>query len=464
MEHSIVKIKQVLLLIVDYALMGGGLALTLLLRYGPDNFPKQWSVHVWPFGLVFFVWLIIFFINGLYDLRLARNNVNFFRRFSEALIISALLSVGFFYLAPGVLIAPKTNLLISLGIFTFLFVLWRINFNALVARAVLKTRLLFIGRTPEVDELIQLFENMPQLGYEVTAIVDPEKKSPEGMMGKISIYHSLTTIRPAVNEHDAALVVLSPHIAGAFELQRELYELLFWKVGMMDLTSFYELITGRVPTSAFTESWFLENLQESRKRFYDLIRIIVDYALALALGALTFALLLPIAAAIRLESPGPILFKQKRVGRLGKIFTIYKFRSMRALSADGSAEIGAAQFAESRDERVTRVGRVLRALRLDELPQVWNILGGEMSFIGPRPERPEFVDQVKTSIPFFNVRHLVKPGMTGWAQINFTYTSTLEQLMTKLQYDVYYIKHRSFMLDAAILLKTVAVVVRKMGR
>jgi lipopolysaccharide/colanic/teichoic acid biosynthesis glycosyltransferase len=181
---------------------------------------------------------------------------------------------------------------------------------------------------------------------------------------------------------------------------------------------------------------------------------------SLALILLAAPLLLLIAIAIKFDSAGPVLFRQVRVGLHGKTFVIYKFRSMRD---DAELEAGSAWAAEG-DERVTRVGRLLRLFRLDEIPQAFNVLKGEMSVVGPRPERPCFVDRLAQVIPFYNLRHYLKPGITGWAQVMYRYGASVEDSYEKLQYDFYYAKHKSFRCDAAILLKTVRIVLFGRGR
>ncbi|MBZ9569449.1 sugar transferase, partial [Patescibacteria group bacterium] len=171
-------------------------------------------------------------------------------------------------------------------------------------------------------------------------------------------------------------------------------------------------------------------------------------------GLLITAILFPfIALAIKIDSPSPMFYSQKRVGKDGKIFTIYKFRTMKA-----GAEKEGPRWASSDDPRITRVGKVLRAIYIDEFPQFYNILKGDISFVGPRPERPEFVKQLKKKIPYYGVRHLVKPGFTGWAQINYHYGASVEEAREKLQYDLYYIKNRSFFLDLGIILKTIKII------
>jgi exopolysaccharide biosynthesis polyprenyl glycosylphosphotransferase len=227
----------------------------------------------------------------------------------------------------------------------------------------------------------------------------------------------------------------------------------------VDIITFFENLTGRVPVAALNESWFLENLKEADKKLYNFFKTAGDFILALILAVLLIAILPLIAIAIKLQDRGSVFYTQKRIGLDGREYIIYKFRTMIE-----NAESAGAQFAGMKDNRITPVGKFLRKTRLDELPQVWNILRGEMSFVGPRPERSEFVSELTRQMPFYAVRHLIKPGLTGWAQINYPYAGTFEENLKKLEYDLYYLKNRSILLDIAILFKTLNIVLRFKGR
>jgi lipopolysaccharide/colanic/teichoic acid biosynthesis glycosyltransferase len=187
--------------------------------------------------------------------------------------------------------------------------------------------------------------------------------------------------------------------------------------------------------------------------------------LAGILAGTGFVVLFPfIYLSIKINSPGPILYKQQRIGQGGRTFQLYKFRSMYSLTPDGGAETAGAQFAVKDDKRVTRVGKFLRKTRLDEIPQFINLLKGDITLIGPRPERPQIVEQLESAIIFYSLRHIVKPGLTGWAVVHQNYTDTMEKTLQKLQYDLYYIKNQSVFLDISILLKTINLVIRMMGQ
>ena len=230
---------------------------------------------------------------------------------------------------------------------------------------------------------------------------------------------------------------------------------------LLDRTALEETITGRIPLEYVSQTWFLEHLRENEKAWYEMAKRIGDILMAIPFGIITLILYPIVALIIKISSPGPVLYSQIRLGKFGKQFRIWKFRTMHV-----NAEKNGPQFtADAKtDPRLFAAGRVLRRLRIDEFPQIWNVLRGDLSFIGPRPERPEFVEQLTERMPYYSLRHLTRPGLTGWAQVRFlTPTASLEDNLKKLQYDVYYIKHCSPLLDMAILLKTIAIVLRRQG-
>ena len=239
----------------------------------------------------------------------------------------------------------------------------------------------------------------------------------------------------------------------------ELLECRLAGVGVREQEAVYELITGKIAVEALRPSYLIFNEGFSRHPWAELAKRTVDLILAIVLLLLTWPLMLVTAIIVRWDSPGPILFTQERVGRDGRTFTLLKFRSMRADAEMASGPVWATQD----DPRITRSGRFIRRARLDELPQLFNVLAGHMSLVGPRPERPHFVDDLTRKIPYFKQRHIVKPGLTGWAQINYRYGSTFEDAVQKLQYDLFYIKNQSLLFDLSILFNTVKIVILRKG-
>lgn len=438
----------------DIAILYVSLWLTLYLRYWPNFQTTVFHQHLLPFSIVYLTWLLIFYISGLYDFNIAKNSLIFYSTLFKSIITSAIVAIIFFYLIPFFGITPKTNLFINILILTFLIYLWRQLFNKLIQSPAFLNSVLVIGRNKESQHLTKYINENPQLGYYTKKII-PSKE--------IKLVFNLIEI---VIKENIQTIVTAPYPHLDSTLIRNLYHCLPLKVALFNLPDFYEHLTGKIPVSVIEELWFLENLMTYRKNFYETSKRVFDFLFALILGVATLPLYPFIALAIKLNSYGPVFIRQKRVGQDSHIFEIVKFRSMYALAPDGSAELNGPQWAKKDgDPRVTRVGSFLRKTRLDELPQLWNVIKGDMSFVGPRPERPEFVfgTNMERDIPFYQIRHLVKPGLTGWAQINFEYGSSIEDTIEKLQYDFYYLKNRSFLLDLSIILKTIKIILSREG-
>jgi sugar transferase (PEP-CTERM system associated) len=252
---------------------------------------------------------------------------------------------------------------------------------------------------------------------------------------------------------DEIIVAVRQQRGGVLPL-RELLDCRLHGMEITDLARYFERVHSKVPIELVKVSWLIYGNGYRQGWLRTLVKRVFDVAAALALLMLTLPVMLVTVLAIRIESGAPVIYRQERVGRRGRRFTVFKFRSM----AQDAEKGGEARWAVARDPRVTRVGRVIRRLRIDELPQLFNVLRGEMSFVGPRPERPEFVDMLTGQIPFYAVRHSVKPGLTGWAQVRYSYGATIEQSVRKLEYDLYYVKNHTLALDVLILLETVRVV------
>ncbi len=303
---------------------------------------------------------------------------------------------------------------------------------------------------------------------QVVCVVEESRGAKEGEQGAESLEPPSSHFvqaswqeLPSLLKMDWAGVILCSEQPLSEDLVDQLMQARFRGVKVYDLTDFYESLWQKVPIYYLQGGWFA--LTQGFHLFHNplgpRVKRLLDLGCALALLLLTLPLMLLTALAIRLESPGPVIFRQQRVGEGNSLFTLLKFRSMRQ-----DAEAQGAQWAQTNDSRVTRVGRFIRLTRIDELPQLWNVLRGEMSFIGPRPERPEFTHSLEKQIPFYNLRHLVRPGITGWAQVLYPYGASVEDARQKLQYDLFYIKNYSLSLDLAILFKTVRVVLFGRGR
>ena len=437
-------VKKFLLFFSDIVILYISLVLTLWVRY-LDDFQRQYWLHIYPFSLIFISWLLVFYIANLYEPKLLRNNVYFYSALFQAIIIAAAISVLFFYVIPLYGITPKTNLLIFLVIFTGLEFISRSISNNILQKS-FKKSVLIVGTNNQSLELDLFIKENPQLGYEIKFV-----------MGIFS--DKLKDISQTIREEKIDIIVLSPEAYQVPEIINIFYKSLEQKVGFMNLASFYENITGRVPLGAINQIWFLENLNEGNKRAYEIVKRGNDLVFAVIIGLISLLFYPFIILLIKATSDGSVFYKQKRVGQAGKVFEIIKFRTMNKDAEKGTGAV----WASNNDPRITRVGGFMRKTRIDELPQLWNILKGQMAFIGPRAERPEFHESLKT-VPFYEERYLIKPGLSGWAQINFRYGSSVADAAEKLKYDLYYIKNRSLLLDFGIALKTIRIMFQRSGK
>jgi len=433
------KAKKIVILLGDILILYGALTLTLIFRYGQSHFGESFYAHIKPFSLIFLIWLITFYLADLYKEKCLRIGLVMIRAFILALIVNVISSIILFYLFPLFFqLTPKTNLAIFALIFGILDITWRFILVKIYISGGLKNRLLIIGDSPIISEVINYLKTNPQIGYDVAAqIKESFGQGAEESINQIIAKEKIDTI------------VLRPQLKKELKFAKIFYQLLTSKISVIDLITFYEIIFKKLPLDELEESWFIEKVS-LRRHFYDVVKRTIDVFFSLLLSLILLPLMLIITILIKLTSNGPIVLKQKRIGENEKKFTLYKFRTMKI-----DAERNGAQWATKNDPRVTPVGRLLRRTHLDELPQLLNIIKGDISFVGPRPERPEFVSQLEEKIPYYEIRHLIKPGLTGWAQINYRYGASIEDAHEKLQYDIYYIKNCSLLIDVLILLKTV---------
>lgn len=439
----LVRTRAPLLILGDLLIFYGALLLTLLTRYQELN-PETLSLHLPPFTICAVLWIFVFFIGGLYEIKALRTNDYFYNHFFALIGVGAGLMAIIFYLVPIFGITPKLNLVIFIGFFTILDYFWRIIFNAIVGMSAPATRILMIGSNRGVEELVTHLKENGHLGYEISFWMR------DGLQNKTS-----ENIKDLILSNRINLIVIPAHIKKISRSAHVIYESLPPGVEVINLADFYETVFQRVSLSELEEAWFFEHLPPQNLSEHELRR-----AGEIIIAGIIFIITLPLSILtcllIKLTSRGPIFYRQKRVGKRGVVFNLYKFRSMhhsKALNPD--ADNSAPAWTSPNDNRITPVGRILRATHIDELPQLLNIMKGDMSFIGPRPERPEFTKNLEKQIPFYELRYLVRPGITGWAQINYQYAASVDEAYEKLQYDIYYIKNRSFFKDVVIVLKTI---------
>jgi sugar transferase (PEP-CTERM system associated) len=414
---------------------------------------------IWHIAFTGVVILIGIYFHDLYENYRIRTRTLLLQQFCMILGIAFLLQALANYGHWNAVLLPKWVMVYGSLMVLIVLPAWRVLFAAFVAKAMGAQRLLFLGSSVAVREIIAHVSERAELGLAAIGYLD-DGAAPPGGGDSLPVASGVVQGAPrlgTIEDLDEVVAAQSPEriIVGMTERRQRLpvlrlLDLRYSGIHIEDAANTYEAVFGRVSTRDLRPSQLIFSTELGPRQssmalqtFYSLIISVIGIVV-------TLPLMLMVALIVRFTSPGPVLFRQRRVGLNGAVFTLYKFRSMRA---DSEAKTGAV-WAKKDDPRVTPVGRWLRKLRLDELPQLFNVLRGEMSIVGPRPERPEFVAVLQEKIPYYRQRHCVKPGISGWAQINHKYGDTVDDAMIKLEYDLYYIKNMAVSLDVYIMFHT----------
>ena len=355
------------------------------------------------------------------------------------------------YLRPSYLLGNGSSA-VGLLILTVALFGWRLGYGWLIQLPMLQERIYVLGTGERAQRLVQGLRQNPELGVEVASWTGKL----DGAVTRESIAAHLIEVVTKYRVH--RVVVAMPDRRGTTPML-ELLDLRMKGVKIEEAASWLEKISGKIEVENLYPSWLVFGHGFRRSSTFQLTRRFISIVVSLVGLILTAPLIPLIMLVIKLDSPGPVFYRQRRVGKGGHVFDVIKFRTMRQDAEAGNGP----QWAGEHDPRVTRVGKFVRASRLDEIPQLWCVLKGDMAFVGPRPERPEFVDWLSREIPYYGVRHIVRPGLTGWAQVRYKYGSTVEDAREKLQYDLYYIKNASIGLDLLIMFQTIKTVLLRRG-
>ncbi len=413
-----------------------GFTLFAALGYNGHSFGSIVHNHAVPFGIIGTLWIITMFVFNFYELRASKPTLAFLRNFGIAAIIMLVVGFVFFYLIPTTRITPKMNLVIFEAISLALVLIWRRAFYN-ITRNSFRTRFAIICAEEAYHPLIAEITENPHLGLE--------------FQGSFKTIRDFKTADPAVD-----LVIIHKT---ANEETKLLEEMLASHIEVISLAEAYETILYRIPVEFIDNEWIVHSITKSAQLWYRAVSRLLAILVATLVLVITSPVSIAIIIAIKIEDRGPILIRQERVGLHGAIFRLYKFRSMIVLGADGQAETGTPIWSSgTNDPRVTRVGSITRRLHIDEIPQLFNVLIGDISLVGPRPERPDFVKKLESEIPYYFMRHTVSPGFTGWAQIKFRYARSIMDSREKFEYDLYYLKNRNLFLDFGILAKTIQII------
>lgn len=394
---------------------------------------------------------------GLYRIALRAQFAGVVARLIVAFVLTAMALPFVYYVLPPLYIHPLI-MLISSGIALAALCIVRLAFLKLVDESLFKRRILVLGAGKRAEQFLKLRRMADQRGFKLVRYVampgDKQAELPEKRVTQMpdNLY------RFVCDERVSEIVIALDDRRGGLPV-RELLECRLDGIDVTDVMNFLERETGKVNLELVQPSWFIFENGFRRQLPRRIVQRVFDVIASSVLIVLSAPIMIGTAIAILLEDGAPVFYRQRRVGRNNTTFDVLKFRSMRTDAESG----GEAVWAKPDDDRVTRVGRVIRKLRFDELPQLFNVLGGSMSMVGPRPERPEFVERLREDLPYYMERHRVKPGITGWAQLCYPYGSSQKDAFEKLQYDLYYVKNRTLLFDIIILIQTAEVVLWQKG-
>jgi len=453
--------RTVWLILADAAIIYGGIILALYVRLGLTgsdyelNERNGWVKIV----LATTVCLLILYFYDLYDFTVMGNRRELMLRLVQALGVAWVLLALLFYFVPPLLIGRGVSVF-SVFIVLILLLTWRILIHYLTGHPEIGEKILIVGTGRAAQETAEAVWKRRDAGYRISGFVTENGTNPGSEVAEKEILGTTDNLDSIVKaEKIDRIVIAVRERRGSFPTETLLKMSLAGNVDIEECTSFFERVTGQVNIDMLRPSWLIFAGRKRDTRLSVFFRELVHRSLALIGLIVSLPISVVTAIIIKLESKGSIFYKQERVGKNGKTFSVVKFRSMKA---DAEAD-GKPIWATADDDRTTRVGGIIRKIRVDEIPQFWNIIKGEMSFVGPRPERPHFVQQLAKEIPFYAHRHLTAPGLTGWAQIKYPYGASVEDARNKLQYDLYYIKNQSLALDLVIVFETVKTVLFSRG-
>ncbi|HEY3175142.1 MAG TPA: sugar transferase [Candidatus Polarisedimenticolia bacterium] len=452
--HVPIRRQQILLFVVDLGLLLLSLMLAFVIaRFAHFNILFVLDRFTVACIIYFTVYCTVFFVGQLYDVENRYQEMRSFLYICGLIVVANLIISMTYYFLPTWRIARRV-MAFQAPIAVLFIYLWR-RLYALVTRGLMSARrVLLVGADETVASLIEDFRTGYTPEFTIRGIVDDDPDKHGRGFGGVPVLGTSSSLREIVDREKVEIIVFSPgyRLSANGHTVRNVLEMKARGVKVYELATFYMRMTGKVPVRYIEDQWLLfsQDFAGIARSERTSLKRLMDIVVAASALALLSPLMLLLAAIVKLTSRGPVLYRQERVGLDKRPYRLLKFRTMRLDAESG----GAPRWASPNDERVTATGRIMRRLRLDEIPQFFNVLRGEMSVIGPRPERPYFVDLLEKDIPYYALRFAAKPGLTGWAQVNYQYGASVEDAHTKLQYDLYYIQQMSPFLDLVILLKT----------
>jgi len=456
--NQYVSPKSLLVLVVESFIMAVCMVGAVRLRFWND--PAELALYeVWPdfeiqIAVVVLVCLACFYFNDLYNLRMRDNPLERMLRVEQSLGAASLVLGLFYFLFPGLLLSRYVFVIGMVLIGVCLGVGRRVLDRAWQISAPVQ-RVAILGTGPLAIEIARELTRRGDLSLQVEGFLSTSSQSTDGeKIFGFPVLGSTAEMESVANDRSLSRIIVALEDRRGSLPTRELVSLRVRGLRVDDAPTALAALTGRISLEAVRPSWFVFSDGFHRSKWNEVLKRTLDLAVSMIGIVIATPLMILVAIAVRLESKGPVIYRQTRVGRKDKCFEILKFRSMHA----DAEKFNGAQWAAKDDPRVTRIGKFLRKYRLDELPQLFNVVRGDMSFVGPRPERPCFVTDLRNRVPYYDERHSVRPGLTGWAQVQYSYGSSVEDAYRKLEYDLFYLKNMSLTFDLAIIFKTIRIV------
>lgn len=449
-------IRNIFFVIIEGLMIYASFIFASLIILGPESLHfDQW---LWlKILLVTFVCQTCLYYNDLYDLKITDNLIELGIRLLQALGAAAIFLAGIYLIFPETIISQST-FVVSIFLVILLIVSWRLCYMQILSHGMFDQKIILLGSSDLAQKIMNAINDKKDCGYSVSVNVQEFSdniafKNDKNISATIYKKDYVGLCEMAQELGIRKIVVALTERRGTFPTK----ELLNCRVNGIDIlegTSFFEMLTGKLIVEQINPAWliFSEGFRKSRTMRF--LKRTTDLLLSIILLVLLFPVIIITAIIIKIDSPGPVFFSQERVGENRKTYMVYKFRSMIAEAEKHSGPV----WAQDNDDRITRVGSFIRKWRIDELPQLFNVLKGDMSFVGPRPEREFFVKELEEIIPYYSERFTVKPGITGWAQVSYGYGASVEDAIEKLNYDLFYIKNMSAFMDLMIVLRTIKIV------
>ena len=432
---------------------------SLFLLGGDTSIADLLKINWLKILLVAFVTQISLYFNDLYGFKTNDNMIDLATRLIQSIGVTSIVLAVIYFLWPDMIIGRWIFFINIIFLILFL-VSWRFLYTSIIKKRLFTEKAIIIGAGELAKDILQEIESRGDISYDIRSVIGHENEKPSSnQFENIPFQYGFDDLCDLAEAEEVSSIIVALDQKRGIMPYNELLSCKVRGIYIIDGESFYERITGKLMVEKINPSWLIFSDGFVKSRTSRFTKRLVGLVLSSVMLIILLPLILLVAIAIKLDSRGPVFYAQERIGEDGEIFTLYKFRSM---NTDAEEKTGPV-WASDDDPRITRAGKIIRKLRIDELPQLWNVLKGDMSFVGPRPERSFFVDKLKRIVPYYNERFAVKPGVTGWAQIKYPYGASEEDALEKLKYDLYYIKNMSFVMDLMVIFHTFKIVLLGKG-